>query len=76
MENRNDNTLKFSLELDADGNYIVEMQGSAMDIGHKLFLPFFNHLEMQGKAIAGCICTAIKSAYPKESYKIFINNTK
>ena len=74
--NVNGNPLKFSLELDDEGNYIVEMQGTAMDIGHQLFLPFFENMKMQGKAVAAGICAAMKLAYPKESKRIFITKIK
>lgn len=65
MNNSQTTPLKFSLELDSKGNYIVEMQGNAMEIGQKLFLPFFSTMNMEGKAIAANICTAISLAYPK-----------
>lgn len=76
MENRNDNTLKFSLELDENGDVLINVKGHPIDIGKNLFLPFFENMGMRGKLIANGICTAIKLAYPKESKKIFINKTK
>lgn len=70
MKKSQTSPLKFSLELDEQGNYIVEMQGNAMEIGHRLFLPFFATMNMEGRAIAANICTAINLAYPKPKTKI------
>lgn len=72
----NGNPLKFCLELDENGDVLINVKGHPMDIGEKLFLPFFKSMEMRGKAVAAGITTAMQLAYPKESKKIFINKAK
>ena len=71
MENYSRQSVKFSLELNEQGIMTMEMQGSAMDIGMNLFIPFFEDTGMYGKAVACGIFTAMQMAYPDVTARLF-----
>lgn len=70
MGNNSRQPIKFSLELNEQGIMTMEMQGSAMDIGMNLFIPFFEDTGMYGKAVAGGIYAAMRMAYPEATTRL------
>lgn len=76
MGNYSRQSVKFSLELNEQGIMTMEMQGSAMDIGMNLFIPFFESTGMYGKSVASGIFTALQVAYPDETARLLERKVK
>lgn len=61
--------LKFSLELNENGDLKIDIEGNGMEIGEKLFLPFFFNSKNNAIPYAVGVSSALKIAYPHVKFQ-------